>query len=120
MLLNDFFRIIELDASADTLVSTIRLNPEHSIFSGHFPNNPVTPGVVQLQIVKEILEDIHKKELHLETIAQCRFLKILNPETTPVIIVKINSSITDNLITVKASGAENENVFFKFNAVYSI
>jgi 3-hydroxyacyl-[acyl-carrier-protein] dehydratase len=34
----------------------VRLNPNHEIFAGHFPNNPVLPGVCVLQIVKEILQ----------------------------------------------------------------
>ena len=87
MLLNDFFTITELNADVETLTARIALNVKHRIYNGHFPDNPVTPGVVQMQIVKEILETHFKKPLRLKTMSKCKFLQILNPETTPEIFI---------------------------------
>ena len=73
MLINDFFTISELTNSEDTIESKVQLNASHKIFDGHFPGNPVTPGVVQIQIVKELLEKALEKEYVLKL--SIRFLK---------------------------------------------
>ena len=77
MLRNDFFKINSLDFNGNELISNISLDSEHAIFEGHFPGNPVTPGVVQMQIVKEILEVYFEKKLQLETMGRCKFLNVL-------------------------------------------
>ena len=117
MLINDFFEILETNYSDNKIISTIRLNPSHKIYSGHFPDNPVTPGVVQLQIVKEILENTHKKELRLLSMSRCKFLKILNPNETPVITITL--SYSDNPLHVSAIGEYQEAIFFKLTALFA-
>ena len=66
MLINDFFKVLESNNTDNTLVSLVKINAQHTIFDGHFPNNPVTPGVVQLQMVKELLEQNLNKNLALK------------------------------------------------------
>ena len=64
MLINDFFQIQNIDSLPNSIEAKIELNASHQIFDGHFPNNPITPGVIQLQIVKELLE-FHLKIMQL-------------------------------------------------------
>ncbi len=118
MLLNDFFKINDLILTDDELVSNISLLPEHAIFKGHFPGNPVTPGVVQMQIVKEILETHFEKKLQMESMSRCKFLNILSPKQTKELAIKINIRESEKVINVSASGTEKDLTFFKFNAIY--
>ena len=118
MLLNSFFEIVESSASADKLISVIRINAGHEIFKGHFPGNPVTPGVVQIQMVKEILANHYQKDLKLKTMSRCKLLRILNPGETPLLHITMDISFENDLMKVHASGHEKENVYFKLNAVY--
>ncbi len=118
MLRNDFFKINDLDLSGDELIASISIKPDHSIFEGHFPGNPVTPGVVQMQMVKEILEVHFEKKLQLKSMGRCKFLHVLNPVNTSDILVKINIRETEDDLGISAAGMKNEITFFKFNAVY--
>ncbi|MBK5286048.1 MAG: 3-hydroxyacyl-ACP dehydratase [Bacteroidia bacterium] len=118
MLLNFFFEILETNYTGEQLISVIKLNPKHEIFDGHFPGNPVTPGVVQIQIVKEILDNYYKRELKLISMSRCKFLKILNPNATPVLTIRIEISREDDLIKAHATGRDNESTYFKLNAAY--
>jgi 3-hydroxyacyl-[acyl-carrier-protein] dehydratase len=52
LFLSKLYTIVE---KGDDFVK-IELNPTHAIFSGHFPNNPILPGVCALQIAKELLQ----------------------------------------------------------------
>lgn len=117
-LINDFFNILESSESSTGFITTIELNPSHIVYIGHFPGHPVTPGVIQLQIVQELLENHSSKKLKLISMPQCKFLKILNPKETPQILVHIEINSNDELLNAKAWGENGADVFFKLNAVY--
>ncbi len=135
ILQNDFYAIESSSIQEGVHTYTIHLNPLHHIFDGHFPGNPVTPGVVQMEIVKELLSTSLKKPMSLDTMGTCKFLAILNPNETPDVTVTLNVSNDDEGNTkVSASIVEastptplspqettEDNTptsFFKMNAVY--
>ena len=55
MLLNDFFTIEEFSKDATAFRAVVRLNEQHPVFAGHFPGQPVVPGVFTLQMIKECM-----------------------------------------------------------------
>jgi 3-hydroxyacyl-[acyl-carrier-protein] dehydratase len=133
ILQNDFYAIESSSIQQGVHTYTIHLNPLHHIFDGHFPGNPVTPGVVQMEIVKELLSTSLEKPMSLDTMGTCKFLAILNPNETPDVTVTLNVSNDDEGNTkVSASIVEastplspqettEDNTptsFFKMNAVY--
>ena len=121
MLLNDFFTIQNSTDSEGVLSASITIKAGHKIFEGHFPDNPITPGVVQLQIVKELLEESLGQKFTMSEMGRCKFLAIWNPNDNPNINVEIKHSKTeDNEIKISASGGIDDTFFFKFNAKYRI
>lgn len=117
-LINDLFEVLESSISETSFVTTIKLDPGHPIYSGHFPGHPVTPGVIQLQIVHELLENFFCKNLQLLTLLHCKFLKILNPNETPRIVVYIIFSRVDELVNIKARGENGTTIFFNIDSTY--
>ncbi len=118
MLRNDLFSIEQLECKDNVLRAFISLEAEHPVFKGHFPGNPVTPGVVQIQIVKELLEVHFDKKLYLDSIGRCKFLSVLNPNENRRLEVKITIKNAENSLDVNASGQNSQATFFKFNASY--
>lgn len=43
--------IHHVDFALSTIHCSYQLEPEHIIFSGHFPNNPIFPGVLQIEAI---------------------------------------------------------------------
>ena len=117
-LLNDLFEVIETTVYEMGFATSIKLNPGHIVYSGHFPGHPVTPGVIQMQIVHELLEKYFGKSLKLITMARCKFLKILDPTETSHIVVHIGFKRNDELLHVKARGENGTAIFFKLDPVY--
>jgi 3-hydroxyacyl-[acyl-carrier-protein] dehydratase len=117
MFLNDLYTITSMDSAPGLITSEIRINAGHRLFDGHFPGAPVTPGVVQLQIVKEILESHLEKNLTMKSLRVCKFLSILNPELTPVVQIRINYK-QGEILEVTSSGEFGETVFFKAQTSY--
>ncbi|MEO8414573.1 MAG: 3-hydroxyacyl-ACP dehydratase [Ginsengibacter sp.] len=116
--MNDLFVVIESSATDTGFSTTLELNPGHIIYAGHFPGHPVTPGVIQIQIVHELLENHLGKNLKLITVDQCKFLKTLNPNETSGIVVHIELKEINDLINSKAWGENGTDIFFKMGSTY--
>ncbi|MDQ6890037.1 MAG: 3-hydroxyacyl-ACP dehydratase [Bacteroidota bacterium] len=99
-------------------ITRIELNAGHIVYSGHFPGHPVTPAVIQMQIVHELLEKHFCKNLKLITVSQCKFLKILNPIETSQVVIHIEYNRADELLDIKARGENGMDIFFKLNSSY--
>jgi len=117
-LLDDFYRILATDGTDRKIVARIALNKDHMIYSVHFPGQPVTPGVVQLKFVQDILENQLDKKLKLKSLPRCNFTQILNPYTTPELTITTEFKISEGFLQVKATGTDAEISFFAFNAIY--
>jgi 3-hydroxyacyl-[acyl-carrier-protein] dehydratase len=112
MLINDFFKIIKQDFSDNQLNTHVVLQPDHPIFEGHFPGFPVVPGVVQLQIVKEILQYYFDKEIRLSGLNTCKFLQVINPQENTDLYFEISLNIQE-VIHVNVIGRTEGGVFMK-------
>lgn len=121
MLIDDFFTINSINNNEGTIEATIQFNASHHIFNGHFPNNPVTPGVVQIQIVKELLEKSLKRTCFLKEVGRCKFMAVLNPNENNEIIVIIKHNLEDDALKIAAHGCsiDKNTTFFKFTAKYA-
>jgi 3-hydroxyacyl-[acyl-carrier-protein] dehydratase len=95
MLLNSFFKIIDIQ-EAEKYTVIIELNPDHEVYKGHFPGNPIAPGVCLTQMVKETIEHITKKHLTMVTGDNLKFMAILNPEVNPQVIMSLSIKTKEN------------------------
>ena len=124
MLLNSFFEIGEQSASTEgdkTIIKAlISINKTHKIFEGHFPDQPVVPGVCMIQMVKEVLENHMSKKLLLESAGNIKFLSVINPEIHNKLNVEISYSPVDHSFNVDASFSWEELIFFKIKGSYSV
>ena len=117
MFVNSLYFITSNELTPESIVSEIRINEDHAIFKGHFPDAPVMPGVVQLQIVKEILEAHLERKLAMKAMRTCKFLEVLNPRKNANIRVGIKYTQSESLDVI-ATGEDNGKVFFKMQASY--
>ncbi len=63
--------------------------PEDSLwFSGHFPQNPVLPGICQMGAVFEAARMAGGKNIAILKIKRVRFKKIIRPGEKPVIFIR--------------------------------
>lgn len=91
MLHNSFYTLETTPEITSTRVqATIRLNPDHAIFAGHFPGQPVVPGVCMLQIIKELLASATGQRIQLTRAGNVKFLTVLAPQAHAVVEVALN------------------------------
>ena len=117
MLLNDFFTISDKVTSATEIWAELFINADHKIFEGHFPNQPVVPGVCMMQMIKEILEQVIGKETNLVQAADMKFLAVINPQQNNLIQATIKYATSESgAINIQASLYKDELVHFKCKA----
>ncbi len=121
MLLNDFFFINEKVTSETEIWAELFINSSHKIFEGHFPNQPVVPGVCMMQMVKEILELVIGKETNLVQAADMKFLAVINPLENNLIHASIKYATDETgAVNVVASLFKDELVHFKFKGQFKV
>ena len=79
MLLNNFFTIETFSKDAATFRAVVQLNGQHPVFAGHFPGQPVVPGVFTLQMIKECAAVALGKEVRFAAIQNCKFSRTILP-----------------------------------------
>ena len=121
MLLNNFFNISNIVKEENTTKYTvaIELNPQHAIYEGHFPDNPIVPGVCMQQMVKETLSLILEKKLMLYKADNIKFLNLIIPSISKTLKLNIHiKSTEDNQIKIDSNISNEERIYFKYIAYF--
>ena len=119
MLAGDFFFITTLQQESGKISAALEINAGHKIFEGHFPGQPVVPGVCMMQMVKEILEAVLEQPLRLYTADNLKFLTVIDPVETNAIHATLKYTIAaDESIQVAATFLNDSVVYFKMNGVF--
>lgn len=120
MLLQDFYKVDKIDAiSEGKYLATITLNKDHDIFKGHFPGNPVTPGVCMMQIIKELTENILNVSLTMVSTTNVKFMAIINPEVNSNLTLDLEISENEaNEIKVKNTTSFEDTIALKLSNTY--
>ncbi|PKQ45486.1 hotdog family protein [Confluentibacter flavum] len=102
MLLDDFYNIIYLKSVKDqSIEASVKINKTHQIFEGHFPKNPVTPGVVMLQILKNCLEIHLEESLFMQQLSRVKFLTLVDPNFDDILNFNIDISLENEGFKIK-------------------
>jgi 3-hydroxyacyl-[acyl-carrier-protein] dehydratase len=120
MLLQDFYSVDKINTiNEGKFLATITLNKDHAIFKGHFPGNPVTPGVCMMQIIKELTESILKVSLTMVSTSNVKFMALINPEVNAKLTLDLEISENEaSEIKVKNTTTFDETVALKLSNTY--
>lgn len=121
-LLPDFYHVEHIRSlSNNVYVAEVRLNPAHPIFDGHFPDNPVAPGVCMMQIVKELTETVEQKILFLVRASNVKFTALINPEKNALLQFEFEISYDkEGQVKVKNTTTFGETMALKLTHTYRV
>ena len=120
MLIEGLYTIQDFIQIEETVTATIKLHKGHAIFKGHFPGNPVMPGVCMIQIIKELTEQAVAKELFLSTSSNIKFMAIINPDKNDTLVLTLNIIETENEVKVKNTTTFEDTLALKLSATFKI
>ncbi len=120
MSLKNYYTILGEDIKGQQASFLIKLNAAHEIFKGHFPDFPLLPGVVQIELLKELMERSIGKTLELKEAKNIKYLGMINPKEQQQLKVNI-AWTTEAGIKIKAqilSTKEPLSILLKYSALY--
>jgi 3-hydroxyacyl-[acyl-carrier-protein] dehydratase len=121
MLRDSFYTILSQDQQNESSVITnVKINAAHDIFNGHFPGNPVVPGVCMLQMIKDILSEKVGRDIRLQSLSNVKFIAVVDPTQHDTLEINIKfENNGENAYKVNAVITAQDIVFLKIsNAVY--
>jgi len=120
MLLENFYEIKRIEESEGKIIAEITLNSKHDIYNGHFPGNPVVPGVCLITITKELLEEVLGQTLQLSEAGNIKFLGVINPELQKQLNIELDILENENgSLKAKSQITANGQICFKATGLFN-
>ena len=111
------------------VVAHYRTKKEHAIFKGHFPDYPILPGVVQVEMMAQALSFIAflvyskpaelKMDVALLGISEAKFRKPVLPEMDLKIVIRV-LKIRGTIITSECKLFHNEQLMSEATVMASL
>ena len=61
------------------ITASVTADINSSWFSGHFPNNPILPGIAQLKMVADLITRPERGNLSMMGLSRVKFRKLVKP-----------------------------------------
>ncbi|MDE6872352.1 MAG: hypothetical protein K2J62_09590 [Bacteroidales bacterium] len=99
------YRIERVEDKGGKVSADAVLDPGSDIFKGHFPGQPILPGVCSVQMLGEIMSEVIGKEVFINEVSSCKYLKTVDPVQEQELHLDIDYSFSDGKVTAAASGS---------------
>lgn len=112
--LNSLYKI-EPDGhlNPETMLFRVTFDPQHEVFKGHFPDQPVLPGVLIIRLIVQCASLATEKSLFLSKVIQCKFLNFVDPRINPALSLELTIYGKDGMTDVKAVLRDESMIFTK-------
>lgn len=117
---NNYYELISMRGDGTSGVFNITLCPDCDVYRGHFPGNPVCPGVCNMQTIKELAERLTNKRLHIGSIRRCRLTAVATPVECPDLEVRINLLPTENGYGITATVSDARRTYMDYRGEMTV
>lgn len=125
-MIQDFYTIQGIDVADKRTIVHVLLNPDCQVYEGHFPGEPVAPGVCNINMIRECAEKAleasadQSVRLMLSYIQQCRLTTLVTPlshKQMEVVIDWLSLPTPENPIyKIAASIGHGEDIYLTLKA----
>ncbi len=114
MLLSDLYIIQSINESKNQIQAEVLLHAGHAIFKGHFPGQPILPGVCMMEMITEIMGEHLKKTFRISSAPLIKFLLMIDPRKNPRIHFEIKYQALPGNTTGNGKIFSGPQTFMKF------
>lgn len=112
LLENKFYKVLsENRTDAFTSEYCLSILPECTVYDGHFPGDPVCPGVCNIETIKECAMLLTGESLRYNSIKQCRLTALATPTVCPELKVQLNLSPSETGYGIQATISDKNQVY---------
>ena len=109
------FKIEDIKYNDSQLETGIVIDDSHPIFKGHFPDQPVMPGVCMLEMILAAIEKSGQHHVRLAHISIVKYLSIWTPKEFTRVSLKIDYRFHENTCEILNCVIEKgDRIFLKF------
>ena len=102
-----WYSFIDIKQSAnDKIQATVKITEDSSWFAGHFPGDPILPGIVQLEMVVAAISRSGNNDLWIQNLSRIKFKKIIRPGEILSIQANYNREKNNYSFQIMADGKE--------------
>ena len=112
MLVDRFYTVEFFENSSAGFVCGVIFPAGHEIYQGHFPGQPVVPGVLQIQTVRELTEKAVGRVMFINEVVSAKYLRMIVPGVSVLRVEAVLKGESD-AISLTAVIKDAESVYSK-------
>ena len=75
-----WYSLLDLERyTPSEVLAHVTVNDNSPWFSGHFPDNPILPGIAQLNMVADVIALSTQQNLYIKRLSRVKFKKLVRP-----------------------------------------
>lgn len=83
------YALSEISMSEESVITArFIVGPDSPWFDGHFPGNPIVPGIAQMSMIFDLMQRTMGPGLKLEGFKRVRFKQLIRPDTPISVLIK--------------------------------
>ena len=111
-----FFELKSLTETEEAFQADVSLNPDHPVYKGHFPDQPVAPGVMLMNMCREVAEKALAKEVRIKTARSIKFVKVVDPTILQDLRLTMKFVDAEDSVRFQCVAKAGEDTYFKIIA----
>lgn len=119
MLIKDYYTIEGSATEEGAHIFHIRLNPECAVYQGHFPGEPVSPGVCNIQMIKELAEQVAGRSLFMGNLQLCRLTTLVTPQNHPIMVATLTMEEKEGIYKLRATLGKGDETYLELKSELS-
>lgn len=121
LLKNKYYTVLsETRIDEQNAVFHCELKADCDVYRGHFPEKPVSPGVCNIEMIKECVMMLTEQNLVIKTIKQCRLTAVVTPSVCPEVDVTVQAVPTEVGYSVVARIADSERSYMEYKGEMAV
>lgn len=113
---DQFFTLESISEEDGVHLATVSLNPAHSVYQGHFPEQPIAPGVMLMDMCRRVAGAILKAEVRIAAARSMKFVKIVDPNNVGSLTIKITFKDSEAGQQMNCVACWDDDTYFKIVA----
>jgi len=102
-----WYSLVEiLKTEKEEMAARVTTDSNSPLFSGHFPDNPILPGIAQLKMVADLIALSREDDVLLSGLSRVKFRKIVRPGE--LLDIHAAQGNIENQYTFRISGSNED------------
>jgi 3-hydroxyacyl-[acyl-carrier-protein] dehydratase len=86
--MSNLYSFHNLQSIAGAFRAEVGFDASHPVFAGHFPGQPIVPGVILVEILTSVVAEVTGKQVIIKEASVIKFLQVIDPLAHPTVVLE--------------------------------